>query len=599
MTIVSGNFTQPAIKSPGIHFDPIGSLKLIDGHLSVIIPIDISFIKPHIENLNGVIGTSRYLCKQSNAFDELECHNLLQPLSVRYYDIVRDFESISHLIEFRSKRSAWFGGIGTVFKHLFGTMNEDDAIKYSNAIQSVENDQIRLSELMKENILVTKSTLSSYKNIINDLGNNEKILNSAVENLSNKLKNLTLLTDKIIIKSNINEMFNMLESSLLTLSFKLEDIVNGIMFSKSNILHPSIITPKLLFSELVDNYRFLPNFRQFPVSLSLENIYILLNISELATFYNKNKIVFVLKVPLVTSNEFSLYNCIPFPVLNKFENKTYSTIIPSTKYIGITRDRALYCKLSSLHSCKIIYDMFYVCELLNVYSTSANAICESEIISKALNSVPKQCEINFFQGDIEIWERLNNNKWIYVISEKSKLSITCQKSGDNEINIIGTGILNLPIDCIAYYKDLILIPKSTKTIEIQTVNSTFDLLNDKCCDVIKLNSIENNIPNLTLKNINLDSISAEHNKATSQMVKHLDKIIEKPHIVLYGQYYSYSTICILIIVLLIISLLIYKYCKGKCQRVFKMKSKGSAQINNIELEIVETPKVQAARIKPT
>lgn len=598
MTVVSGNFTQPATKSPGIHFDPIGILKLIDGHLSIVIPTDISFIKPHLENMNGVIGTLRYLCKQSNAFNELECHNLLQPLSVRYYDLIRDFESISHLIEFKSKRSAWFGIVGTVFKHLFGTMNEDDAIKYSSAIQSVENDQIKISELMKDNILVTKSIISSYKNIINDIGNNEMRLNSAVENLSNNLNNLTLLTNKIEIKSNFNEMFNMLESSLLTLSFKLEDIVNGIMFSKSNILHPSIITPKQLFSELVDNYRFLPNFRQFPVSLSLENIYILLNISELATFYSNNKIVFVLKVPLVTSNEFSLYNCIPFPMLNKFENRTYTTIIPSTKYIGITRDRSLYCRLDTLNSCKKVYDMFYVCEFINVYSTSANAICESEIISKSLNSVPKQCEINFFHGDIDIWQRLNNNKWIYVVSEKSKLSVTCQKSGDSEINILGTGILHLPINCIAYYKDLKLIPKSTKVIEIQTVNSTFDLLNDKCCDFTKLNNIKTSFPNLKLHNINLDSIPLEYNKVSNKIIKDLDKIIEKPHIVLYSQYYSGTTVCVSIIVIIIISFLVYKHCKGRCQRVLITKHQGDAQNGDIELEIIESPKI-AARIKPT
>lgn len=549
--------------------------------------------------MNGVIGTSRYLCKQSSAFTELECHNMLQPLSVRYYDIIRDFESISHLIEPRSKRSAWFGGIGTAFKHLFGTMDENDAIMYNSAIKSVENDQLKLSELMKENILVTTSTLSSYKNTINDISNNEQRLNSAVESISNNIRNLTLLTDNLIIKSNFNEMLNMLESSLLTLSFKLEDIINGIMFSKSNILHPSIITPKQLFSELVNNYRFLPNYRHFPVNLSLDNMYMLLNISELATFYSQYKIVFVLKVPLVTSNEFSLYNCIPFPVINEFKNKTYTTIIPSTKYIGITRDRSLYCKLDNLDNCKTLYDMFFICNLLNVYSSSVNPICESEIISKSLNSVPNLCEIKFFQGHVEIWQRLNNNKWIYIISEKSKLSISCEKSVDSELSIFGIGFFNLPIDCIAYYKDLIFIPKSIKKIEIQYFNSTFDLLNDKCCDLNVLQTHESSIPNLTLKNINLDSISYEHDKVTSQIVNNLDKIIEKPHIILYGQYYSYTTILISIIIIFLILFLIIKYCKGKCRQVLKINSSNDVQVDNIELDAIESPKIQPARIRTT
>ncbi|CAK1543112.1 unnamed protein product [Leptosia nina] len=220
-------FIETSKNTSGIYFDPIGLLKIVDGHLSVVIPIDISYIESHIKNLNGVIGSSKFLCKQNELYTDIECLNLLQPLSIRYHDIIQDFESISHLIESRPKRSAWISGVGTVFKHVFGTMDENDAIQYSNAIQLIEKDQTEISKLVKQNILVTTTTLSSFKDALNKININEQQLNSAIDTLANSQQNLTILSNSLLLKSKFNEIITILESSLLTLSFKLEDIINA------------------------------------------------------------------------------------------------------------------------------------------------------------------------------------------------------------------------------------------------------------------------------------------------------------------------------------------------------------------------------------
>lgn len=65
-----------------------------------------------------------------------------------------------------SKRSAWFGGGGTVFKHVFETLGEDDASKYDTGIESIQNREKKFAELMKEKILITTTTLESHKQTI-------------------------------------------------------------------------------------------------------------------------------------------------------------------------------------------------------------------------------------------------------------------------------------------------------------------------------------------------------------------------------------------------------------------------------------------------
>lgn len=80
-------------------------------------PIDISHLNSHIENIDHALKIVNNLCKQTMLV-EIDCHNTLEPLAVRYNDMYKEFNSISHLINKRTKR-AWFGGIGPIIKHVF------------------------------------------------------------------------------------------------------------------------------------------------------------------------------------------------------------------------------------------------------------------------------------------------------------------------------------------------------------------------------------------------------------------------------------------------------------------------------------------------
>ena len=516
--------------------------------------------------MNAIFRTVRFLCKDHDIFSDIECHNLIQPLSTRYYDMVNNFDSISHLISTRSKRSSWFSGVGTVFKHLFGTMDEDDAVRYNNAIQTVVTDQKELAKYMKQNILITSSTLSAFQEALNKIDINEQSLNSAIESITSSLNNLTTVLNNLVFKSKFMMLLNMLENSLLTLSFKIEDIINGLMFSKNNVLYPSIMSPKQLYQDLVENYRLLSSFKLLPVSLDLDHIHILINISEMLSYYSNNKIVFILKIPLVTIQEFNLYHNLPLPMAHNMTNAiSYVTIIPTNKYIGITRDKSNYCNLNSLINCKIIDSQYYLCPLINIYSSSANPTCESEMLSKVINTMPTQCKTKFLLGSMEIWQQLQNGNWIFIISDRTKISIDCPKINVYTIDIMGTGILTVPSECIGHYKETQLTSKSNFKINLKTIVTNFDLINDSCCNSVKFEESKSNIPVTKLKNINLDSLKYNEN-LFHEIENSVNKIIDKPHILEYGIYYSYTTTCIVLSILLYISYKIWKI--SKCRKYF-------------------------------
>lgn len=551
-------------------------------------PVDISHIRPHIQNLDLVLNKIKYICESIGLVNNSECRNTLRPLSVRYMDIIREYSSLTHLIDNRIKRGAWIGGVGTIMKQIFGTLDENDAIKYDNAIEHVQNNQKRLASLMKENILVTTSTLSKYNETINKIKINEENLNLAIDKVSLNLKNLSEVTVQMSITSEINTLFMNLESSLLALSFELNDITNSILFSNVNVLHPSVITPRQLYTDLADNYRHLPVDTELAVELDINLIHVIMNVSKLISYYIKNRIMFVLQIPLVKPRQFYLYHNVPLPVPhNKARPDSFSVIIPSHEYVMITKDKLQYCHLDSLGKCKNTDYLNYICEVMNVFPTSENPTCESELLSKVITELPTQCKTEFIRGKLDVWKPLNNNRWIYVQSLPEKLSIDCVNSELSEVNVIGSGIVEIPLLCKAFCKNVQLIPKfNMLNVTIVPNRLDFNLINQSCCNIHKYNKVINNVPSIKLENLDLNKIDFAK-PVNDRMLTELDKIIKEPHVIKYGAHYSVLT---LVLVLSIIFCVIWKcYNKKKLNVSNNFLSQTDIPLTDIAvpLEIVE------------
>lgn len=543
--------------------------------------MDISYIKPHIQNVNLVIDKIKYICEQLASIDNSECRNVLQPFTVRFRDIIKEYSSITHLIDSRVKRSAWIGGIGTAMKQIFGTLDEDDAIKYDTAINHVQNNQKRLASLMKEHILVTTSALARYNDTLNKIKVNEANLNIAINKLSTELRNITKTTNNLLINSEINSIFTILESSLLTLSFQVEDLTSSILFSSVNVLHPSVITPRQLYTELADNYRHLPNNFELAVELNIDLIHVILSTSKLISYYINDKVMFVLQIPLVNPRQFYIYNNVPLPIPhNAIRPDSFSVIVPSHKYVMITKDKLHYSTLDSLEKCKNTNSQNYVCEIVKVLPTSENPSCESELLSKVITKIPTQCKTEFIRGNLDIWKPLQNNKWIFIQTTLSKLSIDCLNSELTEINVIGIGIVEIPTNCKAFSRDTELLPNyNIMNVSLPVIKLDFNLINDSCCSLTKFVKIADKIPIINLKDLDLKNIDFVKT-VNSKIVSELDKIIQEPHIVKYGAHYSSLTLFVILITVVILFYTFYH------KKVFTNKSGNNHEDEQLELSII-------------
>ncbi|KAF9405775.1 hypothetical protein HW555_013621, partial [Spodoptera exigua] len=262
------SFIEPINSSSGLYFDYLGKLRINNIELNIVIPVDISHFKPHIDNIKSALSVTEELCKQTRIIEITStCYNNLKPLIVRFQDMSRELTSISHLIDNRTKRSAWISGAGTILKKIFGTLDENDGLQYDEAIKTLQLNEKKLASLIKENILPKHFA-------------------------------------------------------------------------------PAIATPTQLHKELADNYRHLPSDLELPVPLDVKSIYIILSISN-------NKVIFILQVPMVKTQEYALFHNIALPTPHNTSNpNSFSLILPDYKYLAMTKDKSFYCTFNSLEICK-------------------------------------------------------------------------------------------------------------------------------------------------------------------------------------------------------------------------------------------------------
>lgn len=521
-------------------------------------------------------------------------------------------QSLAHLINNNQspnkvKRSLEFGG--EILKFFFGTLDADDARKYDAAIESCRKSETELYNLFKDNIHIIKSTINNFNSTIYKLNQNELRLNTQINNMNGILSQITQ-TDNILLHiSKINNLLNIIESSLLAISNLLDTTVNAILFSKVNVLHPSVISPTNLYNELIKHINQMNKRLDFPLQLNIHNINSLIDVSKLSSYYYNNKIVFSLQIPLITPDKFTVYKNIPLPTPHDESHiQTFALIQPSNSYTALSDDRIHYTMFNNLDDCKFINNNYSICELPTIISSINNPNCESKLLTEVVISLPSECNAKLLFGQIDIWHKLKNNRWIYVQSNINKLTIKCNDD-ITEHSIIGTGIVKLTENCIGYSKTIQLLPTSTYQFSIKSaINISFDITKDDCYKREIFNKSLPHLTPITLSKVNLDSLKYA-NHQLDNLEFELNNLQKESHFIKYGSYYSTFTYILIVLLFLFLaykSFKCFRNCSNNsryCVQIFnqcnnKKSSKHNSKItNSIEMTDVSTSEEEINSIK--
>lgn len=241
--------------------------------------------------------------------------------------------------------------------------------------------------------------------------------------------------------------------------------------------------------------------------MNLEDVHLLINIFTLNVFYINFKLLFILNIPLVNHQEYELYHVLPMPVPHSFKDLTYALVQPTKRYFGITTNKHSYIQFNDIDTCKKISSEHYICENVNEYSAVSNPCCESLMMTQVLKALPKECISKFMYGDVEIWQKLTNNRWIYIYSNPTKITIDCLNNNIQEYELRNTGIIELDKNCKGYANLIQITAKSDIITNFTSPSFDLDLTKDDCCNDFKLKQTEHIFISAKIGNIQLDDLN--------------------------------------------------------------------------------------------
>lgn len=564
----------PVDTHAGIFYQNLGTTKISHDYFTLLSFTNLSIYQEQLELIKTTYSRSINLCRHPNENltqitrpHRFACNEHIETLKYQITRLDEKFETISHLTSHdisnirRSKRGL-IDGVSYAFKWLFGIPDADDAKYYADAISTVEKQNHDVQMLMKQQIHIISEAISDYNKSAIDLKLNQERLNANILKFNRFEKETVFVINSMTYFETVTDHLNFLTHLITELNEEYDVITSAILFSKQNIIHPSVITPKHLREELL-KIKINTNF-EFPISLdNYENSYKYFTICTLSVIYFNKILVYAIKIPIVSRDLYQLYNLMPLPI-QMMNSSVYSFIDPSFPYLLLSTSRTHYGQLKDLSTCQELPPAEFICSQTTVHLTKQRPVCETELKLKQLHSIPSVCKTRTMKTEVEIWHPLSTNHWLFIVTEPTIGTINCEGTSNSvlDVEFQGTGILQLRPRCKCYTTSTLLVSTSNQTTNYTNYIPNINIIGDDCCLKEQQFLVQNEeMEPLRLHDINLDDLRHAKHKL-QQYDEILQQNLNKPFIIQHTKWYN----VLFGILTVILSLLLFWYCCGKCCR---------------------------------
>uniref|UniRef100_A0A6P7HAB5 Uncharacterized protein LOC114348192 n=1 Tax=Diabrotica virgifera virgifera TaxID=50390 RepID=A0A6P7HAB5_DIAVI len=344
--------------------------------------------------------------------------------------------------------------------------------------------------------------------------------------------------------------------SCIFLENYLNDILNATTFSRLQILHSSIISP----NDLLDSLKIISQSLQnnvLPLPICTSNIAQYIDIIKLQAYQLDSKIVFVLEIPLVDPEIYTLYHLYSIPILDN-QTGLFHTLSTIHKYIARDDDSISYVLPPNTEECKSISPNQKMCTDILPYPIDSDTICEAQLL-KPVSVLPKTCQMSTFLAQDYNVQEIDRNLWLITVSDPLPITIKCARKDISTQTIRVNTILRLLPECTAFIGSTRVHARDQidKYPNI-TYRSHPVIVSYRCCDHFEGRNQIPNLKPLKLNKINTDDLNIAQHKL-DQYSEELDRIMNQPFIEEHLPWFTILSLSLIII-------LVFAYIFCKCRR---------------------------------
>lgn len=439
-----------------IDLDPIDQiLETIEDRIEVTRQTVLNLEHNPTSTLRSVFNSFRNIEK-----DLLSLDNTVQQLKTRFNE--------HKMHRPREKRSV-LPFVGDALSFLFGTVSHGDLNRIKENLNKLTRNALKLEHVVKDSLTlinVSRTAIIENRHTINVLVGRIGYINNALRNITRdhgaRLDALeTVLPVKFRLEAVIRELNHAIDKTIMYLEH-MELQVNVLSAGK---LAPSVVTPKRLQAILESIQLSLRTTVKLPVD-PRKNIWLYYRFLTCSTFFDANKIIVVVPIPLLDiNNEFEVYKVhnLPIPGNNSVMSRTAAQYKLEGAGFAINMDRTKYHILSEvgLQECSNPFKGF--CQFTSpIYPILGHSHCITSLFIRNDRMIEVNCKAYVLTG-ITLPQALYLGTGAWAISTNKPLmfAITCPTDTMQHTSksvLPSIGILRLPPACSATSQELMLTP---------------------------------------------------------------------------------------------------------------------------------------------
>ncbi|KAJ3642285.1 hypothetical protein Zmor_025085 [Zophobas morio] len=548
---------RPLENTIGLYYEKEHTIKITNDNWKLIVYKDLNLLLSAFQENKNILSNLQNFIFQLSSNSSVRLASFTIPLKphVKFLDqiIKRIDNKFSEILletpeKFRFKRGI-IDGLGSIWKAITGNLDAADGEYIEQCINKLEKDDREIQNLIRNQIQVTTSTIHNFNYTIQKLQIDEITFNEdlkIIEKEINKIEDNTYyFNNQLKIISTCEQLLE----SLILIESELDDILESTTFAKLKILHPSIIKPETLLNQLSLISQHLSH-NNLPLNPTIHNLPNLFNLITLQAYQTNKRIVFILRIPLVEKEKYTLFHLYSIPTKDTKLN-IFHTIIPESRYVALAENNRQYLKLSSIERCKELQEDTLLCSDLIPFPYE-NPPCEIEVLTKL--QANERCHPVLF--DIEDYnvQKLKSNKWIVITKKQLPITQTCPFNSPKTIIIDRNSIFTMKPKCSAFIGTIQIHAQEDKTTnhsESEVIPSVYY----DCCENM-VPSQHHQLKPLKINTLNLDDLKTAEFKL-NQYKDQLDKLGNEPF-----AHRHLSTFAVITIV--IISALLFYITCFKC-----------------------------------
>ncbi|KOB71914.1 Iris-A [Operophtera brumata] len=370
-------------------------------------------------------------------------------------------------------------GVGFLANKLFGVLDQEFAEQYEHDIETIRENEKHLSLLWKNQTSVVEGEFNLIKRVEASIDKQRKVFNQHLNNIE---KSLNTQKDDLQLVSNSGDFTLssvIAQGVLLSLHNIQETIIDSLTNVYAGKFNFHLLTPEQLRDEMTIITGLLSRDMTLPLNnlqSDLSKMYHLLTVKARAS----NKfIIFEIKIPLVSRDNFELYHLIPIP--QQIENRMIS-LVPISNYVAVNMQKDSYVTITErdLHNCIEFDNDSHLCSLKQpIYQMKLDEhLCVKSQLSNQCQTMTSSC--------IDSWVELNTiNTYLYFCCGQCSVRIICEHQITAE-QLHKSGIMTINEECIIKSNALTIYAHKTQSntlkreadvikIEIPPINNIINL----------------------------------------------------------------------------------------------------------------------------